>query len=210
MESNQESYKVKRLKKKNIYIFGIIFILLAGSSTFGYYYHSAQVEKQEKIHAAKVKAKKEAEAQYKKKMRNFYYEVSSAKSKSEEIINQYKIIWNDTIFNNYFTTSDGDLVASSDFNEAIETQKYLYELNGTLKNLDTKTGIVYNYTEKLKNPPAKYKDIYSRILDIYATLVTYKKFADNPSGSLQTYSTQSSEINNTLTQKINEYEMRIN
>jgi hypothetical protein len=208
---------VSKKKKKGLFItiIGIVLVLAIGGSAYGYHYHTVQVEKQAEIQATKVKAekeadkKKQAELQYVKNINEVVFDITNAGAKTNDITNTYQKVWHDAIWDHIYTSSDGQIQIVSDFNTAISYQRAAYEKAGTISELQNEMSTINKLMIQLKEPPSKYKGLYSEVVDLYSTLTNFEKMAENPSGSLNSYSSDIDNLDNDLSKKINSIKVQL-
>lgn len=184
-------------KKKRFIVIGIAVLLLIAGGLYWNHYQAAQA----KIHAAK---------QYKANMSLLLLEATTAGAKAEDMINTYQSVWHDAIFEDNYTTSDGSSYRSNKgFNAAIQTQRNIYDKLGDIKKLKADMSMVDMTIEKLKNPPSQYQDIYKEIVDLYSTLNQFVSMADNPSGSLQSYTDDTKTWDSDLSKKVDSIRVQL-
>lgn len=202
-------------KKKGLFItLGVLLFLGIGGTIYGYYYHTVQVEKQVALHAAKVKAEKEAkkqqaELQYIKNIKDVVLDITYASGKAKDMISTYQKVWHDAIWDHIYTSSDGQMQIVTDFNEAISLQRDAYDKAGTISELQNEMSTIEKIMNQSKEPPSKYKGIYNGVVDLYATLTNYEKMSESPSGSLNSFTSDADEIGNELSQKLSSINIQL-
>ena len=118
---------------------------------------------------------------------------------AEDCIN----VWNKAIFDNEY---DGEYC--SDFNEAIYKNKEKLSKTQVYKEIIDKNKKLDIMINDLKDYPEDMKDAYDEIVSIYVDTHQLSELAENPSGSLQTYSGEIRELISTISKRINEFKIK--
>ena len=104
-----------------------------------------------------------------------------------------------------YTKPDGYFV--SDFNDALANLEadisFSKKVDGIRKNQIT----VEKAMKELKNPPEKYKEAYDTIKDFYESYLEFTRLATNPSGSLQSYTSDYNDLDSDVMSKYKKMEM---
>ncbi|MCU7743152.1 hypothetical protein N7983_08210 [Priestia megaterium] len=193
----QEDREKEKKKRKMILIFLTFVLIITAFASIGAYHNH-----QERVAAEQ---KKKAEQKYKENLSSAYDQMVAAGSMMEDIINGYTEVWHAAIWN------DGAMIdgqSYTDFNIALAAQMASYDTNGDLATVEATMTSLDQTMDKLKNPPAKFKDEYAVALDAYTAVKNINTYL-NPSGSYQTYSQTTNEKDNELAGKLNSLEVRI-
>lgn len=189
---------IPKKKKKGLFItIGIVLILIAAAGAWYWnYYNTAKAEKQYKTNMALVLLSATTTA---------------AKAEGMNMINTYQQVWHDDIFNGGYTTSNGTYHSDrlSNFSQAIKDQHDIYDELGDNKKLAAGMISVNTTMDELKNPPSQYKDLYKEIVDLYSSLSRFVDMVNNPTGSLQSYSSDANNLDNDVSKKINSIKVQL-
>lgn len=203
-ESNSQPQKVEvtgvkigsGIPKKKI-MTGIVIIIVAVLLIFIYTLIKNNSEKQK------------AEAlsrQYKTNLYTITLKMLTGSAEAESCGNKIRKVWSNTIWEDddpetdKYTKTNGKF--NDDFNDSLRT---LFADSDFIKITD---GVEENQKEvnklmkEMKNPPEEWKDAYSDLKDYYDDYLTLTNLCTNPSGSLQTYTTN---FNNADTDALNGY-----
>ncbi|MCM2532543.1 hypothetical protein NDK43_09295 [Neobacillus pocheonensis] len=187
---------IPKKKKKGLFItIGIVLILIAAAGAWYWnYYNTAKAEKQYKTNMALV-----------------LLSATTTAAKAEGMINTYQQVWHDDIFNGGYTTSNGTYHSDrlSNFSQAIKDQHDIYDELGDNKKLAAGMISVNTTMDELKNPPSQYKDLYKEIVDLYSSLSRFVDMVNNPTGSLQSYSSDASNMDNDISKKFNSIKVQL-
>jgi len=193
----QEDREKAAKKRKVMLIVAAFLLIIAALSSIGAYNNH-----QERVAAEQ---KKKAEKQYKKNLSSAYDQMVAAGAQMEDIINGYTDVWHSAVWNDGVTI---DGAHYTDFNEALAAKRTSYDTNGDLAILDASMVSLGHTMDKLKDPPSKYEDEYEAALSAYASVKDMNNYVE-PSGSLQTYSTATSQQDNEMGSELNNFEVRI-
>lgn len=189
---------VKVTKKVKI-IIGIVvaLVLVGGATIFG-------VNQYQKKKAAEEYAQRVEE--YADTLELDTYSMLSGASDAETCGNLIKQVWYNAIYEkkddetDKYTRPKGYFV--SDFNDALGNlfadESFSSKVSSIKDNRETVNGLMKN----LKNPPDEYRDAYDAVSDLYDAYISLTNCAVDPSGSLQTYS---SNFNDADTNTLNAY-----
>lgn len=98
---------------------------------------------------------------------------------------------------------------TSDFNRALS---WLYADLDSAKILDTLNLYQSKLDSTIKTinePPEKYKDVYSSIIDCYSQVSELSELAKSPKGSLMTFSQSKNELQSKIAAKLKEVEVML-
>lgn len=184
------------ITKKTI-IIGIVSILVIVGIIFGV----VTINKKNEERKAR-----ELSEQYEENLSTITYKMLSGAAQAEDCGNKIKKVWSNTIWEDddpetdKYTKKNG--VFNDDFNDSLST---LFADPDFIKITD---GVEQNQTEvnklmkDMKNPPEEWEDAYKDLKDYYDDYLTLTNLCTNPSGSLQTYS---SNFSNADTDTVNGY-----
>lgn len=120
------------------------------------------------------------------------YSMLSGAGDAETCGNLVKKVWYNAIYEerddstDKYTRPNGYFV--SDFNDALQNlysdSSFSLRIGGIEDNQDT----VNSLMKKLKNPPDEYEDAYEAVTELYNAYLILTNLATDPSGSLQTFS----------------------
>ncbi|AKP78639.1 hypothetical protein AS52_03678 [Priestia megaterium Q3] len=192
----QEDREKEKKRKLMLIVLTFVLIIAAFASIGAYHKHQERVAAEQK---------KKAGQKYKENLSSAYNQMVAAGSMMEDIINGYTEVWHAAIWNNG-ATIEGQRY--TDFNMALAAQMTSYDTNGDLATVEATMTALDQKMDKLKNPPAKFKDEYAVSLDAYTAVKDMNTYV-NPSGSYQTYSQITNEKDNELASKLNSLEVRI-
>ncbi|NWN95927.1 MAG: hypothetical protein HLX43_16125 [Bacillus sp. (in: Bacteria)] len=199
MDSNTRQSGQKNKNKKLVILVSGFGLIIAAVFAF-LKYNSIQQEKAKRIAADK---------KYVHAMHQFVSDGYKAGTKAEEMVKTLQDVWHDAIFEATYEI-DGKIHASGmDFNDAIQAQYTSFEKNGDLSKLESHQAALEADMEKLKNPPAKYKDIYQDIVDAYGSLKEFTEMADDPSGSLESLTDKANELDSEVAKKLNAVDVQL-
>ena len=157
------------------------------------------------IFGLKVHHDKQKQA-YEKNMSLISQTMITGAGEAESAGNLLLAVWHNAIYENrnaetdQYTLTDGSFV--SDFNTALSNlftdSSYANRINEIRKNQNR----VMGYMKDLKNPPRGCEDAYSALKECYDSYMTLTDLVSNPTGSLQTVS---SDFNDAVSNFINAY-----
>ena len=136
---------------------------------------------------------KELSEQYKENLSTITYMMLNGAAEAESCGNLIKSVWSNTIWEeddpetDKYTKKNG--VFNDDFNDSFTTlfsdSEFIEKTDSVEQNQDDVNKIM----KDMKNPPEEWKEAYSDLKDFYEDYLTLINLCINPSGSLQTYST---------------------
>ncbi len=176
---------VKVTKKVKV-IIGIVvaLVLIGGATIFG-------VNQYQKKKAAEEYAQRVEE--YADNLELATYSMLSGASDAETCGNLIKQVWYNAIYEKRDDTTDkytrpkGYFV--SDFNDALGNLFSDTSFRSKIISIEENQRTVNSLMKELKNPPEEYKDAYEAISELYDAYISLTNLATDPSGSLQTFST---------------------
>lgn len=128
-------------------------------------------------------------------------------SKAESTCNLIKSVWYNTIYEEYDVTTDKYTCSNgfgfnSDFNDSINA---LFSDSGFIVDIEyikSNQDKVAKLMKELQNPPDEYEEAYEALKEFYDAYLDLTGLAVNPSGSLQSYS---SDFHDADTETLNCY-----
>lgn len=189
---------VKVAKKVKV-IIGIIvaLVLVGGVTVFGV--NQYQNKKAAEEYAQRVK-------EYADNLELATYSMLSGASEAETCGNLIKQVWYNAIYEerdgetDRYTRPNGYFV--SDFNDALGNLFIDTSFQSKIRSIEENQKTVASLMKELKNPPEEYKDAYEAISELYGAYLSLTNLATDPSGSLQTFS---SNFNDADTETLNCY-----
>lgn len=157
--------------------------------------------------------------EYGKNIKSLSKKMTETAVLAENMTNGYSRVWDDSIklnrmdrysiaqdlgvnpkvfYKNTSKIGSGDV--SFDFDTSLASAKEYYVNTGVINQMKDNLNYIDDEMKKLNNPPSKYKNSYSILLNMYSNLNSFCDLAISPSGSLLSFN---KNINN-LDQKIAE------
>ena len=134
------------------------------------------------------------------------YSMLSGAGDAETCGNLIKKVWYNAIYEkrdnstDKYTRPNGYFV--SDFNDALGNLFLDTSFQSKISSIEENQKTVASLMKELKNPPEEYKDAYEAISELYDAYISLTNLATDPSGSLQTFSTN---FNDADTETLNCY-----
>lgn len=157
--------------------------------------------------------KKIAAEEYEKRVKSYAanlelatYSMLTGASDAESCGNLIEQVWYNSIFEKYddetnkYTRPNGYFV--SDFNDALGNLFEDTSFQSKISSIGDNQKTVGSLMKELKNPPEEYKDAYEAISKLYDAYLSFTNIVTNPSGNLQTFS---SNFNDADTETLNCY-----
>lgn len=147
-------------------------------------------------------------AKYSKNLKSATTIMLLGASEAEDTGNLIKSVWYNTIYEEYdsktdkYTRSKG-YGFNDDFNDSLSALFSDSDFTEKISNIESNQETVSSLMKKLQNPPEKYKEAYSAIKEYYNAYLDLTGLVTNPTGSLQTFS---SNFNNADKETANCYE----
>lgn len=189
---------VKVTKRVKVIVGILVALLLVGGATiFG-------VNQYQKKKAAEEYAQRVEE--YADNLELATYSMLSGASDAETCGNLIKQVWYNAIYEekddetDKYTRPNGYFV--SDFNDALGNLFLDTSFQSKISSIEENQKTVASLMKELKNPPEEYKDAYEAISELYDAYISLTNLATDPSGSLQTFSTN---FNDADTETLNCY-----
>lgn len=192
--------KMKKRTKRGIIIASVcIIIAIIGGLVGIKVYNDKKAEE-----AARIAA--EAAESYESNLSLISFSMITGGAKAERAGNLIKSVWYNAIYKEHdsatdkYTISHGSFV--SDFNDALGNLFADSSFTQTIDEIMSNQSLVAGYMKDLKNPPEGYEDAYSAVKECYDAYVIFTNLVVNPTGSLQTFSTN---FNDADTSFVNKY-----
>ncbi len=186
---------VKVAKKIKVIIGIVVVLLLAGGVTsFGV----NQYQKKKAVEAYEKRVK-----DYLANLELASYSMLSGAGEAENCGNLIKQVWYNSIYEEEDETTDKYTKPNgfflSDFNDALENLFSDTGFQSKISSIKDNQNTVSSLMKELKNPPEEYKDAYETISELYDAYLSFTNLVINPSGSLQTFSSNFNDADaNTL------------
>ena len=135
----------------------------------------------------------EASTEYGKNLETLSNLMLSGAAKAETSGNLIKSVWHNSIFKKSSTSTDpytrpDGLFFVSDFHTALGNLFSDEDFSSTIDSIKDNQDEVTSMMKKMKNPPEEWKDAYEELQDFYDSYIELTNLVTNPTGSLQTYS----------------------
>lgn len=143
---------------------------------------------------------------------NMQSKMLSSGATAETQMNLTKSVWHNAIWDKSDSTTDKYTKGADDFNEALSNMASDSTVKSRISSLKSSKSEVDDLMKKLNNPPKGLESCYDTASDLYTEYCKMISLATDPSGSLQTYSSDCSSADSNfmtqyekLTTKIPEY-----
>lgn len=141
--------------------------------------------------------KKNLETRYAENMEQASYTMLMGASDAEDAANLINKVWRNAIYED--TDSETDKYTRpngwwvSDFNDALRNLFADSTFCSQIADIEENQESVAKLMKQLKNPPAGYEEAYEALKEYYSAYLELTNMATNPSGSLQSYSSNFNE-----------------
>lgn len=131
-------------------------------------------------------------AEYSSNMELASYTMLSGAAEAEDAGNLIKRVWYNAIYEerdsetDKYTRPNGYFV--DDFNEALATLLSDTDFKSSITSIKDNQNTVSSLMKQLKNPPEEYEEAYDALKKLYDAYLELTSLATNPTGSLQSYS----------------------
>lgn len=135
---------------------------------------------------------KQLNEQYKENLSTITYKMLDGAASAENCGNQIKSVWYNTIYKkddyktNKYTKTYG--VFNDDFNDSLSKLFSDSTFISLTDEVEENIKEVSNLMKKMKNPPEEWEEAYDELKDYYDDYLTLTNLCINPTGSLNTYS----------------------
>ena len=147
-----------------------------------------------KIHSAKMRS------DYGKKIETTSGLMLTGSAEAEDACNLIKSVWYNTIYeerdsktDRYTHSNKGAGGFYDDFNDALSSLFADSSFSDKISDIEENQSNVASAMKELTNPPEEYKEEYDALRDYYDAYLTFTNLATNPTGNLQTYSSNFSD-----------------
>jgi hypothetical protein len=122
---------------------------------------------------------------------------------SETVTSLYSTVWRDAIYEEGAYNDYKSPYYRLRFNSALSLARKDENIKKALDEIDSNLSKLVPVMGELKNPPSRFTETYSDVVELYTASVEYSNLAKDPSGSLLTFSQKrndlSSKISNLIT-----------
>lgn len=149
---------------------------------------------------------KELAKQYEKNLNTIVYKMLNGAADAESCGNKIKKVWSNTIWEDddpetdKYTKTNG--VFNEDFNTSLTALFTDPDFMKTIDDIEKNQSEVNKIMNDMKNPPEEWEDAYNDLKEYYDNYLILTNLCINPSGSLQTFSTN---FNDADTDTINSF-----
>lgn len=184
------------LSKKKIVTILIIFLAIIG----GIIGFSILKDRKEKTEAEIMSR------QYKIKLSTITFKMFTGAVEAESCGNKIKKVWSNSIWEDSdpetdkYTKTNGKF--NDDFNDSLSALFSDQDFIKITDSVEQNQKEVMKLMKEMKNPPEEWKDAYNDLKEFYDNYLEFTNCCTNPSGSLQTYSTN---FSNADTKVLNGY-----
>lgn len=131
---------------------------------------------------------------YESKAKNMKMNAKSVVGLSLSILADYQKNWNSAINNHTAINAKGERDYTNDFNEAVGWRYAYYFKKGYIEIIDSLVDIVKSDMKSMNNPPSKYRDVHSSLLEVYNNMNSLVSLVKQPKGSLLTFGQTVNEL----------------
>lgn len=176
---------------KKAFVIILILVILGGGAYYGYTKLEAQKAKEE---AARLSQEYEAN------LIEISYLMLEGAADAENCGNTIKSVWSNAIWkekdaetDKYTRNNNGSGSFYEDFNDALGNLFADDSFQDKLESISNNQQEVTSLMRKMNNPPDEWKDAYNELKVFYDEYINLTNLAINPTGSLQSYSTDFNE-----------------
>lgn len=144
-----------------------------------------------------------SEKKYTEKLSNAASMIENEANLSGAIALHYCDTWRKVIYDHEY---NGEYC--TDFNEALEKHKEFIITTDTYKRLKQKRDSIEAIMPQLNDYPSNCKDAYNELVSIYADADELFRFADEPRGSLATYSAKTTDLYQKIEKSLKEFKVK--
>ncbi|MFT8316964.1 MAG: hypothetical protein ABF651_01680 [Sporolactobacillus sp.] len=183
----------------------VIVLLVGGSGTGYYFYHQQQVVK-EKARTALIKK----ENKFKQNIETTMSDIDSGYGDEKDIVEKYSDSWDTLVAQGFYDDPNYD---DPTYGSLIQDQFTLFDQikkdlksDDTLSTLESIDSSIKDDMTTLNNSPKRFKDISSRISNLYGDYQTFYDMTSGPSDTdnLSRYKDKYNSISNKIETEINE------
>lgn len=199
--------EIKQKTKKGIIIVAIVVVIAIIGTLIG-----VKVSNVVKAEKAALLAQEQAD-RYEHNLTLISVSMISGAAKAESSGNLIKSVWYNAIYKerdsstDKYTRPNGYFV--DDFNTALGNLFSDSSFSSTINEIEDNQDLVAGYMKDLKNPPEGFEEAYSAVKDCYDAYVSFTNLVTNPTGSLQTFSSNFNDADTTFLNKYNALKLYI-
>ncbi len=182
--------------RKGIIIGALAFVIIVIAVVVGSSIHQKTVERK------KADKEKQLETEYMENYTSAANEMFNGGLKAEKACGLIHDVWSNCIFDESDVTTDKYTSGTDDFNVALANLFTDSSFVSDVADIKDSKVKVDDLMKELKNPPDKYDDAYDALQDLYTEYTTMVSLAEEPSGSLTSYT---SEFNSADTDFVTAY-----
>lgn len=137
-----------------------------------------------------------SETKYEESSKSLLLGINQATVLCESVTEFYATIWSNAISkeNSYFNANS--VYYQKEFNEALPMAvKDMRESNTTLDSITVK---IQSSIRELNDPPAKYKQIHEKLINVYGYYNEYVQMCKHPSGSLISFNAKRQNLSSEI------------
>lgn len=119
-------------------------------------------------------------------------------------------VWYDTIYDNSRESTSKYVAGHSDFNDSLQALFSDSDFQSKITKIEDNQDTVMKLMAKLKNPPDEYSEAYSSLKELYDSYVKLTNLATNPTGNLNSYTSDYNSADSEVSNNIEAIQMYIN
>lgn len=123
---------------------------------------------------------------------------------SEKVCNETKSAWSTAIYDH--RDPNGDIC--SDFNDALDVLHENIEKKGTYDEIEEKKSALNSMAKGLSGCPGSRKEVYNELIAFITDINAFANLATDPSGSLQSYTSEVRELDNSISKQFNSFKIK--
>lgn len=150
---------------------------------------------------------------YQQNLNTICYEIIQSAAHTEKCCNQIHDVWYNTIFEvpdettDKYTMNDG--VFNADFNDSLSALYDDEDFINDVNDIKYEQEYILDLMKKLNNPPAKYKESYKHLNELYEEYIKFSNMAIDPTGNLYSYTEEYNESDEILVDKFEKMKIYI-
>lgn len=150
---------------------------------------------------------------YQQNLNTICYEIIQSAANTETCCNQIHDVWYNTIFEvsdestDKYTMKNGKF--NADFNDSLSALYDDENFINDVSDIKYEQEHILDLMKKLNNPPAKYKESYKYLKELYEEYTKFSNMAIDPSGNLYSYTEEYNESDETLVNKFEKMKIYI-
>lgn len=202
----------KRHHKKLWLVLTIIFALVVAGGGTAYYFYNQHQQKVAQAKAAKI-AKRikllKKEHNYDDNFRITFAYLKTAYEDAKTVSDGYVQVWNDAIFSQIGAIVGPEFTVTKNFNEAIALKTEDLKSDGSIDEMKDDNKNLKENISSLGTPPKRFYDVASKLEEAYGKFQTYYSLAETPSGSFNSYKSQTDNLKSEIESLIDEINVSI-